>query len=57
MIDQFPVHWSNHVDGLLANHWVKNKVSGCTLEDEEELSQHVSDLWLYYYRFKLLKYT
>jgi len=49
MIDEYPVNWSNHVEGLIMDHWKSNKSKECTMTDPHEVPKFVCFfLWKFY---------
>jgi hypothetical protein len=40
-IDDYPASHSNYIDGILEDHWIENKVAGCTLENANKMSGYV----------------
>ena len=41
MIEQYPAHHSNYLDGVITNHWVGNKAEKCTMTDAKEVARFV----------------
>ena len=42
MIDDYPINYSNHIEGVIMHHWNSHKVTGCTISDAEEVPRFVS---------------
>lgn len=40
--DDFPVNWTNYLDGIIAHHWETEKAPSCTITDCDDVPRFVS---------------
>ena len=41
VLDEYPINWSNHLEGHIERHWLSHKATTCTITDAGEISRFV----------------